>query len=425
MLWLLFEKGINLSFVLAVNIFMARELGPQKFGLINYLLAMTSIILATAPIGVNAIVVKDVLSSPPKLVTNIIYNSLFLRAIGSIVVMLIFALLVYLDVFTGIENKWLYLVLVSAIASIFYLFDFYFQAKQKAKYSVLSRMSIVFLFSAIKLWLIYFQYPFEFLIVTVLLEPLCLAIIYSLVFIRVFNGYRKPNMDFTYIKSVFKRSKWLIFSSISSVICLKVDQLMLGEMSSMNELGNYAIAVRFSEVWYFIPAIIMTSYFPKLISLKGGDNEKYNGYLQLICNKLLAISVVIAVVMFFISDVLISTLYGKEYLNASNVLIIHIFGSIFVFMRALFSKWIVNEGLYKFSLLTHSVAALVNVVLNIILIPKAGGVGAAWATVLSYVLSSYLILVFFNETRQFFCIMSRSLSLLFVFKALRALLLRK
>ena len=191
---------------------------------------------------------------------------------------------------------------------------------------------------------------------------------YTLVFSKVFKGYRKPSLDTTYISSVFNRSKWLVFSSISSVICLKIDQLMLGEMSSMSELGNYAVAVRFSEVWYFVPAIIMTSYFPKLISLKNKSTEKYEGYLQALCNKLFVISLGITIFMVLVSEVLITILYGDIYIGAAEILVVHIFGSIFIFMRALFSKWIVNEGVYKFSLLTNALAAVVNVILNIFLL---------------------------------------------------------
>ena len=119
MIWLLLEKGINLSFVLVVNIILARYLGPEKFGIINYLLAMVSIVVAIAPMGVNALVVKEILSSAPDKITDIIYNSLLIRGGGAIVVSIIFALLISLDIFSGVENYWLYLVLLSTVSSVF------------------------------------------------------------------------------------------------------------------------------------------------------------------------------------------------------------------------------------------------------------------------------------------------------------------
>src|SRR5690606_4156260 len=91
------------------------------------------------------------------------------------------------------------------------------------------------------------------------------------------------------------------------------------------------------------------------------------------------------------------------------ILKIHVWGGVFVFMRMVFSRWIIIENLLVFSVLTHGFGALVNVILNIILIPGMGGVGAAIATLISYAVSSYLALLLLKKSRGMFWMMTKAL----------------
>ena len=63
-------------------------------------------------------------------------------------------------------------------------------------------------------------------------------------------------------------------------IYLKIDQVMLGNMSNSQEVGNYAVAVRFSEVWYFLPISICSSVFPSIIKIKEKSKKEYNKKLS-------------------------------------------------------------------------------------------------------------------------------------------------
>ena len=91
---------------------------------------------------------------------------------------------------------------------------------------------------------------------------------------------------------------------------------------------------------------------------------------------------------------IIRYLYGSQYERAGAILTIHIWAGVFVFMRALFSKWIIMEKLLLFSLVSQGSGAVLNVVLNLLLINRFGGLGAAIATLVSYAGASYLVLFF-------------------------------
>ena len=122
------------------------------------------------------------------------------------------------------------------------------------------------------------------------------------------------------------------------------------------------------------------------------------------------LGIIVAIFITLISSLLINTLYGQEYIFASQVLNIHVWAGVFIFMRALLSKWLIAEGLLKFSLLTDGIAAIINVALNYIWIPQFGIIGAAWATLISYALSSYLVLWFNRKTLPMAKIMTKTIT---------------
>ena len=218
-------------------------------------------------------------------------------------------------------------------------------------------------------------------------------------------------LDWCNGSSLLKQSKWMILSGIASIIYLKIDQVMLTEMVSASENGVYAVASRISEVWYFFSIALVASFFPTLLKTKNDDFSKYKAQLQRLSDILFTSAIVIAITLTFLSDWLIVFLFGAEYIAAGQILSLHIWAGVFVFMRALLSKWLLAEDLIIFSLVTHGVGAIINVLLNYWLIPLLQGEGAAIATVISYAFASYIVLFFHRSTWPMAKIMTKSLLL--------------
>jgi O-antigen/teichoic acid export membrane protein len=190
---------------------------------------------------------------------------------------------------------------------------------------------------------------------------------------------------------------------------LKVDQIMLKWMSGNRDVGYYAVAVTLSEAWYFIATAIVTSVFPSLIEDRKANRAVYQKRLQKIFDILFLLALAVAVIVTIFSRLLVKTLYGDVYLYSANILTIHVWAGLFAFMRQLFSRWLIMEGLLKYSLFSHGFGAFLNVILNALLIPRLGGIGAAIATLFSYAGSSYLALFLSRPTRPIAYMMSRSL----------------
>jgi O-antigen/teichoic acid export membrane protein len=188
---------------------------------------------------------------------------------------------------------------------------------------------------------------------------------------------------------------------------------MLRWLEGNEAVGVYAVAAQFSEAWYFVPAAIVTSFFPKLIEIRKESREEFEKCFQQLLDFLLILALIIAIIMTAVSEILVVTFFGDHYIESAEILSIHIWAAIFIFMRAAFSKWILIENVLMFSLITQGAGALTNVLLNFILIPRFGALGAAYATLASYSIASFFSLLLYKKTRPVFFMMLKSLFFLF------------
>ncbi len=193
------------------------------------------------------------------------------------------------------------------------------------------------------------------------------------------------------------------------MIYMRIDLIMIKEMLGEKEVGLYSAATRISEVWYFIPMLLTNSLFPSIVNAKKVSEELYYARLQRLYTLMVWTAIAIALPMTFLSGWLITILFGEAYRDAGQVLMIHIWAGVFVFLGVASGQWLVNEGLQKYSAINTTVGAFVNILLNFLLIPKFGICGAAIATVLSYSIAAYFMNFVFLATRRNFYRLSGSL----------------
>ena len=192
------------------------------------------------------------------------------------------------------------------------------------------------------------------------------------------------------------------------MIYMRIDQIMIKEMLGERDVGLFSAAVRLSEVWYFIPVIISTSLFPSIVNAKKISDKLYDTRLRRLYTFMIWLAIMIALPMTFLSNWLVTLLYGEAYREAGQILMIHIWAGVFVFMGVASSKWFISEGLQRHLTINTVAGAIMNILLNIFLIPKYGIYGAARATVMSQALASYFMNILFKRTRLNFFRLTRS-----------------
>lgn len=406
--WMLAEKIFSLSSVAIVGILIARTLGPYDFGILNYISAIAAITLAIGGFGLQGIVTRELKESPES-EHELLGTTSVITTIGMAVVAIAFGF--YCFYFDSMDERirWLSILIVATcILRRFEFLESWFVVKSRVKIYVIPRFIITFIFVGIKLVLVWADAPLtQFVIV--------MAVEYAAIGIRSLGTYyaqhdRGPawSWNVSAAKSLLLRSWPVMLGSILSMVYLKIDLVMLAWWVSPDEAGIYAAASRLSEIWYVLPVLFMTAVFPSLLAMRGIDLDRYSRALQLIMDGLCGLGTLLAIFIVFIAPFAISVLYGASYAAAGPILMIHILGAVFVFMRALLSKWLIAEDLFMYSLITHGAGAVTNLALNYLLIPPYGGIGAAVATAISYSIAGYFSLVFSKKTRPMFFVMSRS-----------------
>jgi PST family polysaccharide transporter len=195
------------------------------------------------------------------------------------------------------------------------------------------------------------------------------------------------------------------------MIYMKIDQIMLGQMVGDEAVGIYSAAARISEVWYFIPTVIVASTFPAILEARKNSERQYYQRLQQLYDLMVLISFAIALPMTFLSTLLVTALFGQEFSSAGPVLAIHIWASVFVFLGVASSRWFVAESRQMLSFQRTALGAAANIILNLLLIPTQGPAGAAIATVASYAVAALFADLLQQETRSMFQMKIRALSL--------------
>jgi len=181
----------------------------------------------------------------------------------------------------------------------------------------------------------------------------------------------------------------------------------------------YSAAIKFSELWYLIPGVLAASLFPSIVRTRSRSETQYTTRLQQYLNLSSGLAYACIIAGTIGAPTLVRLCFGDQFRTAEAILMVHLWASVFVFQGMAREQFLVSEGLLKFSFAATACGALINVLLNFLLIPLWSGVGAAIATVVSYALSAFLSSFTTKSTRDFGMMQLRSLLMPFASPKLR------
>jgi PST family polysaccharide transporter len=411
--WLSFDRVLRMGVGLFIGVWVARYLGPEQFGLFNYAIAFVALFSSFATLGLDNIVIRDIVRDP-SCKYETLGTAFILKFLGSGLTLLLAISVIY---FLHPDNSLMqWSVGIIAAATIFQsidVIDFWFQSQIQSKYTVWARNIAFILIALLRVMLIQMHAPLIAFVFASSLE-IVLAAIGLLVTYRSLKEQRLKSWRFNFprAKLLLKNSWPLMISGMAIMLYMKIDIVMLGEMVGDREVGIYAAATRFSELWYFIPMAITSSVFPSIIEARKIDEIKYYNRLQKLFDLMTGLALAIAIPMTFLSNFVIRILYANNYVGAGPILAIHIWAALFVFLGVAQSPWDITEGLTKLAMIRTLIGAFINISLNILLLPLYAGLGAAIATVVAYAVSGCLANVIDKRSRRIFILQMKSLFLL-------------
>ncbi|SEN61459.1 flippase [Paenibacillus sp. OV219] len=410
-LWLMIERVLKLIVGVLVGVWMARYLGPEQFGQLNYVIAFTALVIPISNLGLDSIVVRDIVNKPAA--KNDILGTAFLLRLASglvaqIVIIILYFCFSYND---GIYKVIMPIITAGIVFKAFEVIDFWFQSQVLSKNVVNVRLLSFFIISAMKIILIWQKATLLEFSVVVALEILLDAVALVGIYLYTRNSISKWRFSLTYAKKLLIQCWPMAISSVSVMLYMKIDQVMIGKILGDSDLGIYSAATRISEIWYFIPGAIVSSLTPSIVKAKQMNESRYLKKNQSLLDLCTLLAYVLALPMTFLSNFIILLLYGSEYKEAGLILAIHIWSAVFVFLGAAKNPWIISEGHLKINSTATAIACLVNIGLNFILLPTMGVVGAAVATLISYGIANFFIFLLSVKTKVLARMMIKALLL--------------
>jgi O-antigen/teichoic acid export membrane protein len=402
------EQILRIVAGLLVGIWVARYLGPAQFGIFSYVIAFTALFGSIAKLGLDSIVVRDLVREPNQ--RDLCLGTAFwLKLIGALAMLAVMAIAVQQTSNDITTNLYIFIIAAGTIFHSFDVVDFYFQSKTRSKSVSICKFTQVVISSLLKIYLIFTGADLLWFVLVSLLDQVTLAVSLYIAYRYQKLGSFYRHFDLTTAKKLLRDTWPLLISGFFIMIYMRIDLIMIKEMLGEKEAGLYSAATRISEMFYFIPMLLTNSLFPSIVNSKKVSEDLYYARLQRLYTLMVWAAMAIALPMTLLSGWLLTILFGEAYRDAGPVLSVHIWAGVFVFLGVASSKWLITEGLQKYSAINALIGAVANVLLNLLLIPKYGICGAAISTVLSQSIASHFVNFLFQDTRKNFYRMSRAL----------------
>ena len=396
-MWMISERIIQMIISLFVGVISARYLGPENYGTLNYGLALVTLFSSIAKLGLESIIVKEYISNKDK--NGLIMGSaLLLRMISGL--LSIVTIMIYISIFNPNDHVIFITTLLQSLILIFEVFDlidFWFQSQLKSKYVAIAKTIAYIVMSVYKIILLVLGKSVEWFAFATSLEYIVILIILSIMYYK--NGGQKLKVSLKLGANLLKQSYHFIISGLLVTIYTQMDKIMIGHYIDQTQVGLYSAATAISSMWGFIPNAIINSMRPTIYDAKEKNEELYLRRLKQLyaivfwCGAFFALGITI------FSKLIVEILYGQEYLGATIPLIILSWSTIFAYLATARGVWVVCENKNKYTKRYVFWGAIVNLILNAILIPTIGICGAAIATLIAQIIVAMLAPAFYKDTK--------------------------
>lgn len=398
--WLSADRLVRMGVGLIVGVWVARYLGREQFGTLNFALAFVSLFSPLAVLGLDSIVIRDLVESPDKgnqTLGTAFRMKLFgglISGVGAVVVMVV----------TRPAESLLHVLVVIAAAGVLFqsldVIDFWFQSQVRAKYVVYARNAAFLLLAGVRILLLLLHAPLIAFAWAAFAELGVAAVGLVIIYRRQRQMFSAWTGTLGRAKALLRDSWPLFLSGVSIAIYMRIDQVMIGYMLNDAAVGTYSVAIRLVELWYFLPTAIGASVLPALINARKEDESLYLQRLQVFYNVMGTLSLIVAAAMSLLSTPIISLLYGEKFEGAGPVLAVYAWAAVPVFLGAASSQHFLVENMTRISLYRTVAGVVTNVCMNLVLIPVLGPLGAAVAALVSQTVVAFSIALMPGTGRQ-------------------------
>lgn len=391
--WAVTGKVVTLLSTLFVGILVARYLGPEQYGLMNYIISIVGLFTVFSTFGTTDIIIREL--SKKDFSKEVVLGTSFLIRIALAVIMLI-GICVYLY-FSNESAKTSTLILIYTLTSIFSCFDVirhYFTSIIQNEYVVKSEITRTMVGAGIKIILLLLEAPLWAFIGALTFDFILLAFGYIFAYRKKVANIFDWKFDKVFATLLLKTSFSLLLSSAAAVVYQRIDQVMISKMIDNTSLGYFSTALSFISIGMFVPTIVIQTVSPILVKYRKEDLHRYEVESQKIINIVTWGTIVLSCLTSFFSYYIIRYTYGVEYLAAVPVMQILAFKAVGLALSMTGGQLIIIENIHQIAFVRNIIACFVCIVCNYFLIPRWGIIGSAWATIITVMFTGGIANVF-------------------------------
>ena len=396
-----------------VGIITARYLGPSNYGIINYAAVYTTFFASLCSLGINSVIVKEFVDNPAEQ-GEALGSALAMRMISSIMsVIMISGLSFVID--KG-DTVTITVVILCSLGLVFQLFDtinYWFLSRLQSKFTAIVSSIGYISVSLYKICLFIFEKNVFWFALSTSVDYIVVAVLLVMAYRR--NGGPKLSFSLEKSKSILFQSKSFIISEFMIAIYGATDKLMLKHMINEESVGYYALIISLSQMWVFVISAIIDSMSPTIMKLSNENHELYKKRNKQLYAIVFYMCTAVSVVIFIIASPLIKILYGAEYIAAINPLKIIVWYTAFSCLGAARNAWVVCENKQKYLKYIYIFAAIINVLMNMVFIPKFGVSGAALTSLITQIATILIIPALIPALRENVKLMAEAIMLKNVF----------
>ncbi len=371
--------------------------------MLSYLLALVSYFQLLGAFGLDQVLMRLFVSQSDN-IHETFWESFIFKSFFSLFSLVLYILFLYVN---GEINTISILFGISVLASVFDNNRILLETRNQ--HHVVAKIEITYQItsSLLKIILCTFDFGIKLLFALFVLDFFVTKLVMITAIKSEVFPIKKINMSFNTFKFYIKAGGFHCLSTIFVILYMKIDQLIVGKMMGMNALGNYSAAVRLSDAWYFLPMTVSSICYPLALL---HQKEKENRYVQLIFDLTLWISFVVIGFALYFSDEIFHFMFGERFMVDKLLLNLLFYSGFFISLCISTAVWLNVRGDRKIIFLRSLMGALVNIGLNLYLIPSYGLVGCGFATLISYGVT-FIITFAHGDSKECIIYLKKSINL--------------
>lgn len=379
--------------------FSARRLGKENWGIYNYASSVLSIASTACLFGMNSVLV-EIFSRDKEHQNEVLGTALAIRRILAIVAMICVFAVLYFSLGTDGTTVISLCFSVSLLFQGYLIYNEWFIVNSCSGFYSISVISASIISVLWKLFFLFKMNSLQFFCAGVLVENLLILIV-SNYFIKKKLGKAHPFSKKRFYE-IIKKSKYFAISDLAIIIYVEIDKIIIKQLMSNGDVGIYSAAVSISNLWQFVPMALYYSARPSILEKWDLNKQEAQNELRQLCYQLLAICFGFIIFVFIFKKWIVLFLYGEQYLDCINALMILSFAMTFSIFGTLGTVWILGENLGKYSTYRTVLGLFLNIFFDIVFVHKWGMIGASFGTFISYFISGVISLAFWKKTRSFY-----------------------